>query len=143
MANDQFGFTAIPAAFEHLMGSPDKGTRTFRAEGDHGTMRKWFDGLCRHIGPCLSPGGAAIYAGVSRAAVYKRVKAGGLTTFCFHITGKTKTLSGRGERLKQRPMVYIPVSECKAWGAEVQDRGARLEGDRGTTSSRSAPPSMP
>jgi hypothetical protein len=135
MANDQFGFTAIPAAFEHLMGSPDKGTRTFRAEGDHGTMQQWFDGLCRHIGPCVSPGGAAVYAGVSRAAVYKRMKAGGLTAFCFHIKGKTKTLSGRREKVKQRPMVYIPVSECKAWGAELENRWARLKGNRGAVNS--------
>ena len=114
------------------MGSPDKGTRMFRAEGDHGTMQKWFDGLCRHIGPCVSPGGAAVYAGVSRAAVYKRMKAGGLTAFCFHIAGKTKTLSERGDKRKQRPMIYIPVSERRAWGAELESRWARLEGNHST-----------
>ena len=79
----------------------------------------------------MSPGGAAVYAGVSRAAVYKRMKAGGLTAFCFHIVGKTKTLSGHAEKLKQRPMVYIPVSECKAWGDELENRSARLKGNRG------------
>jgi len=85
-------------------------------------MRRWFDGLCQHIGPCVSPGGAAVYAGVSRAGVYKRMKAGGLTAFCFHIIGKKKTLFGGERTLKQLPLVYIPVAECKAWGAELEER---------------------
>jgi hypothetical protein len=138
MATDRFGFVAIPAAFEHLMGSPDEGTRIFRAQGDHAGMQKWFDGLCRHIGPCVSPGGAAVYAGVSRAAVYKRMKAGGLTAFCFHITGKTKTLFGREKKLKEWPLVYIPVSECKAWGAELEERWTRLEAGRGSADDEAA-----
>jgi len=94
-------------------------------------MRRWFDGLCQHIGPCVSPGGAAVYAGVSRAGVYKRMKAGGLTAFCFHIIGKKKTLFGGERTLKQLPLVYIPVAECKAWGAELEERAARLNAHQG------------
>src|SRR5678815_3972900 len=88
------GMVVIPPAFEHLIGVADEGTRIYRAEGNHPQMRQWFDGLCLHIGPCVSPGGAAIYAKVSRAAVYKRMKAGGLTAFCFKIIGKTPSLPG-------------------------------------------------
>jgi hypothetical protein len=132
MTTDRFGFIAIPAAFEHLMGVPDAGTRMHRAEGDHAAMRRWCDGLCRHIGPCVSPGGAAVYAGVSRAGVYKRMKAGGLTAFCFHIVGKKKTLFGGEKKLKQLPLVYIPVAECKAWGLELEERARRLNANRGT-----------
>jgi hypothetical protein len=130
-----FGFVSIPAAFEHLMGQPDPGTRMFRSEGDHAAMQRWFDGLCQHIGPCVSPGGAAVYAGVSRAGVYKRMKAGGLTAFHFHIIGKTKTIFGREKKLKEWPLCYIPVSECKAWGAELQERVERLNAGRATGSS--------
>jgi hypothetical protein len=128
-----FGFVAIPAAFHHLMGQPDPGTRMFRAEGDHAAMRRWFDALCQHIGPCVSPGGAAVYAGVSRAGVYKRMKAGGLTAFHFHIIGTTKTIFGKEKKLKEWPVCYIPVGECKSWGAELEMRGARIEANRGTT----------
>jgi hypothetical protein len=127
-----FPFVTVPQQFAALIGVADPGTRIFRAEGDHGAMRRWFDSLCEHIGPCVSPGGAAVYAKVSRAAVYKRMKAGGLTAFCFHITGKTKTLFGKEKKLKQWPLVYIPVAECKAWGSELDERAARIEGDRGT-----------
>jgi hypothetical protein len=125
-------FIDIPKAFAGLIGSADDGTRIFRAQGDHLQMRRWFDALCEHIGPAVSPGGAAVYAKVSRAAVYKRMKAGGLTAFCFHITGKTKTIFGREKKLKEWPLVYIPVSECQAWGAELEERGARIEANRGT-----------
>jgi hypothetical protein len=138
VTTDKFGFVFIPAAFHHLMGVADEGTRMFRAEGDHAAMRRWFDGLCQHIGPCVSPGGAAVYAGVSRAGVYKRMKAGGLTAFHFHIVGKTKTMFGREKKLKEFPLCYIPVSECKAWGAELDQRAARIEASRGTHEDQAA-----
>src|SRR6266481_2638177 len=94
-----FPFVEIPPEFGRVIGTADQGTRTFRAEGSHADMQEWFDSLCEHIGPCVSPGGAAVYAGVSRAGVYKRMKAGGLTAFHFHIIGKTKTLFGRERKL--------------------------------------------
>ena len=127
-----FQLMAIPEELGPLVGACDEGTRIFRAEGNHAKMRRWFDALCDHIGPCVSPGGAAVYAKVSRAAVYKRMKAGGLTAFCFHIIGKTKTAFGKERKLKEWPVVYIPVAECKAWGAELDERGARIEASRGT-----------
>ena len=127
-----FQLMAIPEELGPLAGGCDEGTRIFRAEGNHAKMRRWFDALCEHIGPCVSPGGAAVYAKVSRAAVYKRMKAGGLTAFCFHIIGKTKTAFGKEKKLKEWPVVYIPVAECKAWGAELDERGARIEANRGT-----------
>jgi hypothetical protein len=132
------GIVVIPSAFEHLMGVPDQGTRIYRAEGNHSQMRRWFDALCQHIGPCLSPGGAAVYAKVSRAAVYKRMKAGGLTAFCFRITAKTRTLSGNEKKLKELPFICIPIEECKAWGADLDLRAARLDVDPGTSEDESA-----
>ncbi len=120
------------------MGVPDGGTRIYRAEGNHSQMRQWFDGLCLHIGPCVSPGGAAIYAKVSRAAVYKRMKAGGLTAFCFKITAKTRTLFGNERKLKELPLIYIPYEECKAWSVDLDLRAARVDVDRGTAEDGSA-----
>jgi hypothetical protein len=129
------GIVAIPPAFEHLAGVLDEGTRIYRAEGNHSQMRQWFDGLCQHIGPCVSPGGAAVYAKVSRAAVYKRMKAGGLTAFSFKITAKTRTLFGNEKKLKELPLIYIPVEECKAWSVDLDLRAARVE--RGTAEDKS------
>jgi hypothetical protein len=67
-----------------------------------------------------------VYANVSRAAVYKRMKAGGLTAFCFHITGKTRTLFGNEKNLKELPLIYVPVEECKAWGIDLERRAGRV-----------------
>ena len=58
------------------------------------------------------------------------MKAGGLTAFCFHIIGKKKRLFGGEKKLKELPPVYIPVAECKAWGAELERRVARLNADQ-------------
>jgi hypothetical protein len=138
MTTDRFYFVSIPSPFEQRMGEPDEGTRIFRAQGDHLQMRQWFDALCEHIGPAVSPGGAAVYAKVSRAAVYKRMKSGGLTAFCFHITGKTKTIFGGEKKLKEWPLVYIPVAECKAWGVELDERAARIEANRGNAEDEAA-----
>lgn len=132
------GMVVIPPAFEHLIGVADEGTRIYRAEGNHSQMRQWFDGLCLHIGPCVSPGGAAIYAKVSRAAVYKRMKAGGLTAFCFKITAKTRTLFGNERKLKELPLIYIPYEECKAWSVDLDLRAARVDVDRGMAKDGSA-----
>jgi hypothetical protein len=133
-----FPFVTPSEPFVALMGAADPGTRIFRAEGNHYEMQRWFDALCEHIGPAVSPGGAAVYAGVSRAGVYKRMKAGGLTAFCFHIIGKTKTIFGREKKLKEWPLCYIPVAECKAWGAELEERAARIEAKRGTVEDEAA-----
>jgi hypothetical protein len=133
-----FPFVQIPFTFAKLIGTPDANTRIFRAKGDHASMRRWFDGLCEYIGPCVSPGGAAVYAGVSRAGVYKRMKAGGLSAFCFQITGREQTHFGGEKKLKELPLMYIPVAECKAWGAELAKRAARSNGTRGTREDEAA-----
>jgi len=133
METGLFGFINIPPALAEVVGVVDEGTRIYRAKGDHRAMRRWFDAICEHAGPCVSPGGAAVYAKVSRAAVYKRMKAGGLTAFCFHIIGKTKTAFGNEKKLKERPLIYIPVAECKAWGAELDERAARIKANRATS----------
>src|SRR4051812_17776223 len=95
------GLVEVHPAFASLAGSRDADTRIFRAEGNHAAMQRWFHALCEHIGPCVSPGGAAVYAGVTRAGVYKRMKAGKLSAFCFHITGKKKTIFGGEKKLKE------------------------------------------
>jgi hypothetical protein len=123
----------IPDAFLALAGIADGGRRILRAEGDYEKMTRWFDALCQHIGPCVSPGGAAVYAGVTRAGVYKRLRAGKLTAFCFHITQDKQTLFGGKKTLKKEPLVYIPVEECQAWRKELEGRAARIEATKVAT----------
>lgn len=120
----------ITPALATVIGEAAENTRLYRVEGSHAEMRHWFDIICREVGPCVSPGGVAMYAGVTRAGVYKRIKTGALTAFCFHITKKKKTIFGGEKKLKELPLVYIPVSECQVWGRELEKRGARIRAIR-------------
>ena len=117
----------IPESLRALVGDADDGTRIFRREGTHEEMAEWFDAICEHVGPTVSPGGAANYAAVTRPGVYKRLRAGTMTAFCFHIIGKTKTLFGGTKKLKELAIVYIPVSECKAWRKGLEARVERVD----------------
>lgn len=126
-------FVPIAAELALLIGEPDPGTRIYRREGSHEEMVVWFDSICEHVGGCVSPGGAAVYAGVTRAGVYKRLKTGKLTAFCFHLTKEKKTLFGGKKTLKDTPIVYIPTSECQDWLKELEGRVARIEATKVTT----------
>ena len=121
-----FPYVKIPIEFARLIGRPDEGTRIFRREGTVKEMREWFDQLCEHIGPCVSPGGAAVYAGVTRAGVNKRLKKGKLTIFCFYTIEKRKIFFGREKTIKDFPSGFIPVSECKAWGKDLEKKIERM-----------------
>lgn len=123
-------FVPIDPELAKLIGVPDKGTRIYRNEGEHFAMQRWFYAVCEFVGPCVSPGGAAVHAGVTRAGVYKRMRSEKLTAFCFHITGKKKPLIGGVKKLKEWPLVYIPVAECKAWDEELNQRVARIEASK-------------
>lgn len=126
-------FVSVSPELALLVGETDPGNRIYRREGSHEEMVVWFDALCKHFGGCVSPGGAAVYAGVTRAGVYKRLKAGKLTAFCFHLTQEKKTLFGGKKTLKEAPIVYIPVSECQDWLKELESRVARIEATKTVT----------
>jgi hypothetical protein len=66
-----------------------------------------------------------MYAPVSRAGVYKRLKEGNLTAFCFHVVKAERSMFGYQKKLKERPYVYVAVSECKAWGQDLKARPDR------------------
>jgi len=79
-----------------------------------------------------------MYAPVSRAAVHKRLKEGKLTGFFFTITHRKRNLFGIDLSTRELALGYIPVSECKAWKAEIEQRAIEkgavtrreLEGDK-------------
>jgi hypothetical protein len=126
-------FTEIPPELLPLAGTADPGTRIYRREGSTDEMVEWFDNLCCPLKATVSPGGAAVYAQVTREGVYKRMRAGKLTTFCFHITKEKKTFFGGKKLLKKEPIVYISVPECQAWRKELEERIARIEATKAET----------
>ncbi len=128
MGKDSFPFVEIPEHLKEIIGVPDPGTRLYRAYGSEEDGSKWSDAvfdICHGDG-CVSPGGVAMYARVSRPGVHQKLKAGGLTGFVFHV--ETDAFFG-GKKLSANAMFYcyIPVSECKAWAQELARKRDKAE----------------
>lgn len=124
-------FVLIPPELAAVIGPPDEGTRIFRTSGTEEEMHDWFIKICEHVGPTVSPGGVAMFARVSRPGVYKRLKAGRLTAFCFNPVEEVSTLFGKKKSVKTSAVVYIPVVECEAWRAELEYRVSKIEAAAG------------
>jgi len=117
----------ITSEDERVVGPSDDGTRIRRQHGSEEQCADWFDYIHERFGNTVSPGGVSMFLPVSRAAVHKRLKSGKLTAFLFHVTHRERTFFGRERSVKAQPYVYIPVSECKAWAAEVALRPENLQ----------------
>jgi len=133
-----FPFVLVPVELHDVFGSPVPGTRIYQKEGPQEETSYWSDAVFKVAGQCVSPGGVSMYAPVSRAAVHKRLKEGKLTGFFFTITHRKRNLFGIDLSTRELALGYIPVSECKAWKAEIEQRAIEkgavtrreLEGDK-------------
>lgn len=123
-----FPFVVIPISLQSMVGDPEPGTRIYRREGADTEMVGWYDAICDAVEPRLvSPGGVSMFAPVSRAAVYKRLKEGRLTAFAFHVVAQKHGLFGRVRAVRQKtPYLFVPVSEAKAWSVELAGRADRV-----------------
>jgi hypothetical protein len=117
----------ITAKDRRMIGEADAGTHIYRQEGSAEECARWFDYISERFSPLVSPGGVYVYVPVSRAGVHKRLKAGKMTAFLFHITSRERTFWGKPRKLKAQPYGYIPVIECKAWAAEAASRPENFE----------------
>jgi hypothetical protein len=126
MPPDEPAIVQVPEDIRHVFGEIVPGTRMYRAEGPEGTSGPWFEAVCEIAGRCVSPGGAIMFAPVSRAAVHNRVREGKLTAFCFYVTKTSRGIFGKQRETRTLPLVYIPVSELKLWAAELEERMIRL-----------------
>jgi len=119
-----FPFIEIPEHLREKIGIADPGTRLYRAYGTDEECSDWCDivfEICHGDG-CLSPGGAAGYVGVTRPGVHKKLKAGGLTGFVFHITKDSLFFKNKKVLSSAAFYCYIPRSECKAWKEELKKK---------------------
>lgn len=124
---DTFPYIDVPPeALDALGGEPDTGTRFYRAEGPEEGAGPWFEVVTAIAGPCVSPGGANMFAPVTRGAVQKRIKEGKLTTFSYYVTSTRVGLFGKERKKRESPYGYIPASELKAWAKELEERIVRL-----------------
>jgi hypothetical protein len=125
----------VTAKDREIVGETDPSTRMYRQSGSQEGSRRWYEYISDRWGPLVSPGGAAMYVQVSRAGIHKRLKAGKMTAFLFHVTGRERTFSGKERTVKSQPYVYIPVIECKKdWDQDFVDRDPK---DRGKKDVRS------
>jgi hypothetical protein len=124
MIKIEFPFIEVPAEARRIVGEPTPGTRLYRREGTHEECGEWFEAVGKLFGGDvgLSPGGVTMYVPVSRAAVHKRLKEGRLTGFTFHVTSEETTFLGKQRKAKERPYIFLSVSECKAWAEEMKRR---------------------
>ncbi|MGV8081756.1 MAG: hypothetical protein AB2L22_17040 [Syntrophales bacterium] len=130
MGAESFPFVKIPEHLKDKIGIPDPGTRLYRAYGPEEGFSDWSDvvfEICYGEG-CVSPGGAAGYARVSRPGVHKKLKSGGLTAFVYHVTRDSILFKGK-KKLSANANFYcfIPVSECRAWAQELGKKRDKTE----------------
>lgn len=126
MPQDLPRIVEVPVEISHVFGELVPGTRMYRAEGPEGSSGPWFEAVSEIAGGCVSPGGASMFAPVSRAAVHKRIKEGKLTAFCYYVTRTSKGIFGKQRQKKGLPIVYIPACELKLWASELEERMIRL-----------------
>jgi hypothetical protein len=118
----EFPFVKVDAKDHPILGSPDDGRRIYRREGRREDMARWFDKVMEVCGHAVSPGGAIAFANVSRAGIYKAINEGRLTAFGFHITTQSRSIMGFKRKMRESAYVYVPVSECKAWGKIIEEK---------------------
>lgn len=131
----------VPPELLPILGVCDEGTRVYRAHGPESGVGQWYETLHEYFGAMVSPGGVSMFAPVTRAGVHARIKRGQLTIFLYHVEHLTTSLVLRRPKVKTeaRPYVYIPVSECKAWGNELLRRKEELAKRIKETPAGSAP----
>ena len=111
-----------------LVGKQQKGTRMYRREGTFKESGEWCVAMDKEFDDqFVSPGGVCMFVPVSRAAVHKRMQEGRLTALFFHVVHDEKTFFGNVRKAKASPFVYIPVSECKAWAKEIEEKRGPVE----------------
>lgn len=131
---EDFPFVKVPPGAEKVLGRKDPKTRVYRRDGEEEEIAGWYDKLTGLFGDMVSPGGVTMFARISRAAVYLAINEGRLTAFGFHVVTESRAVFGFKRRRRETPYVFIPVSECKAWG-EIVARKVKT----GTVTNEEAP----
>lgn len=115
-------YVEVPDDIRYLVGEPLSRTRIYRQAGPQWQAAYWAKALFNAFDGLVSPGGVAMFAPVSRAAVHRRLKDGKLTGFFFYISEPYRNWFGTQKIERKLHYAYIPVCECEAWGRELQGR---------------------
>jgi len=124
---DTFPFVEVPPEMAEIVGKREGDSRVYAMEGTEEDCSRWFDAVHEIAGPCVSPGGVTMFCPVSRAATHRRMREGRLTCFTYHVTERKFDFFGKLRASRETPYAHVPVSECKAWRAELEEKAIRNE----------------
>jgi len=100
----------------HAVVSVDQGTRIYREVGSSRNLEHWLRDVQKYFEGELVPfEWVADYVGVSRAALHKRVKRGGLTVLVFEMREWVSGILGGTRERMRREYKFVPRSECDSW----------------------------
>jgi hypothetical protein len=96
--------------------SIDEGTRVYREIGPENTFVQWLNEVQDSFDGELIPfEWVADYVCVSRAALHKRIKRGGLTVLLYEMHENVSGLLGGIRQRMRREYKYVPRTECDSW----------------------------
>lgn len=124
---ETFPFVEIPPEMAEVIGQREGDSRVYAKEGSQEECSRWYDAVHEIAGMCVSPGGVAMFCPVSRAATHRRIREGRLTCFTFHVKERKIDFFGKLRGYKETPYAHVPVSECKAWKKELEEKAIRNE----------------
>ena len=103
--------------------SIDIGTRVYREIGGEAQLRHWLHEVQTAFEGDLVPfEWVADYVRVSRAALHKRIKRGGLTVLAFEMREQVAGILGGVRQRMRREYKYVPRTECDSWRALLLER---------------------
>ena len=118
-----FEYVAFPRSAADIFCKRTPFRRIYKKQGGADEYRAWVDALAEHVGPVLSTGEAAVYVGVTRAAVWKRMNSGHLTAFCFSL----QVSDGKKAKRLSDMDVCMVLSELRQWRDFRVARKAEIE----------------
>ena len=122
-----FPFVEIPPEMADIIGQREGDSRVYARVGTQEECSHWYDAVHEIAGMCVSPGGVAMFCPVSRAATHKRIKEGRLSCFTFYVKERKINFFGKLRGDRATPYAHVPVSECKAWKKELEEKAIRNE----------------
>jgi hypothetical protein len=128
---DQFEFVEPPKKWLRN-GKPEvlyPGSRWYIEKGYAQQLHHWIKELnVNPEEPVIPLQWAPDIIGVSRTALLKRAKAGGLTVMSYQIVSYSKTvLGGVKDRDTKSRYDYVYLSECEQWKSELLHRASKRE----------------
>jgi len=120
--SSNIAFVEIPKELHSILGTPAKGSRTYKRKGTQEEVGHWYDVLNNTVGPTVSTGGVRMFVPVTRAAIKERIDRGRLSLFEFDVVRRVTNLFGTSKEVQERPYTYVPVSECQQWRTEIEER---------------------